>query len=194
MEKIGILFSGGLESTSLIYKFLQESFKVELIYVKFGFKWEDAEIIYAKKIANFFDLNLNVIEVKSNLVFDLGFVNNVKSNIIILRNLSLIINAANFCVNKNIYNLSMGLLGDNRYPDTSLRYISNIEMLISEGINKKFNIFLPFYGLKKKDIFCKYKDNIPLDLIFSCTNPIGENRCGKCYKCKQLNSVLNSKC
>jgi len=191
MEKIGILFSGGLESTSLVALYKELNYKPILIYIRSGFKWEEAEIFYAKQIAKYFNEDLLVLDLVFPNTPDLGEVSSVKENIILMRNLFLITNAANFLVNENVFNLSIGLFGDKNYPDTSLEYISNIEKLISLGINKKFNIHLPFYGLSKKEVFNKYHKKIPINLIFSCVNPIGNKRCHKCYKCKKLDEILN---
>jgi 7-cyano-7-deazaguanine synthase len=190
MEKIGILFSGGLESTSLISFYKRQNWEIVPIYIKYGFKWESTELVYAEKIANYFDVSLVILDRKIKNIQDLGFVNNVKSNIILMRNLTLIIDGSYYLINNNVFHLALGLFGDKNYPDTSLDYISNIEKLISIGINKKFNIFLPFYGLNKEIIFEKFKNDIPLDLIFSCTNPINGKRCHKCYKCKQLDKLI----
>jgi len=190
MEKIGILFSGGLESTSLVAFYKELNYKPILIYIKVGFIWEEAEIFYAKQIAKYFNEDLLVLDLVFPNTPDLGEVNSVEENIILMRNLFLITNVANYLVNEKVFNLAIGLFGDKNYPDTSLEYITNIEKLISIGIGKKFNIHLPFYGLNKKEVFNRYHQKIPINLVFSCVNPIGNNRCHKCYKCKKLDEIL----
>ena len=189
MEKIGILFSGGLESTSLIVNY-EKNYKIKLIYIKYGYEWEEAELKFAKKIANFFKKDLIILNYSLNNLKQLGIVKSKKDNIILMRNLNLIVNGANYLVNNGIYNLTIGLFGDKDYPDTSKEYLKNLQNLISLGINKKFNILLPFYGLNKKIIFEKFKEKIPLNLIFSCANPINSQRCHNCYKCKQLDKLI----
>jgi 7-cyano-7-deazaguanine synthase len=190
MKKIGILFSGGLESSSLIKFF--DGYDVELLYIKYGFIWETAELEHAEKIADFFNKKLTVLDRRIMTLRQLGFVQDVKDNKILMRNLTLLVDGAFYFVNSDIYSVAIGLFGDKRYPDTSLEYIAKIESLISLGIEKKFNILMPFYGLNKKIVFEKYKNYLPLDLVFSCTNPINGKRCHKCYKCKQLDKLLNS--
>jgi len=189
MEKIGILFSGGLESTSLIINYLE--LKPELLYIKYGYIWEEAESYYAKKIAKHFGVNLTILDRKLPNLKQLGFVKDVKSNIILMRNLSLIVDGAFYFVNNNIFNIAIGLFGDKNYPDTSLEYLTKLEELISLGVNKKFNILLPFYGLNKEIVFKRFKNKLPINLIFSCANPIGLERCHKCYKCKKLDKLIN---
>ena len=48
---------------------------------------------------------------------------------------------------------------------------------------------MPFYGKAKEEIISLYDNEFPIDLIFSCSNPINGEKCNTCYKCKQLNSV-----
>jgi 7-cyano-7-deazaguanine synthase in queuosine biosynthesis len=80
--------------------------------------------------------------------------------------------------------------GSKLYPDTSLEYISSLENLIRDGLEEKnFMIHMPFYGLSKDEILSMYLNRIDLNKVFSCTNPIGNDYCNKCYKCKKLNKL-----
>lgn len=189
-NKIGILLSGGLESTSLINHYKKQNFVIYPIYIKFGYLWEETELFYAKRIAEFYKLTLEILDYSRILnVSQLGKVNRVEKNIIPLRNLSLFTFAAIYFFNKNIYQIAIGLQGSNEYPDTSLNYIKDCEKLISQGLQIKFIIQTPFYGMDKQTILQKNPD-IPLDSIFSCTNPINNKRCHQCYKCEILDNLL----
>ena len=44
------------------------------------------------------------------------------------------------------------------------------------------------YNTLKEDILRNY--DLPLNLIFSCANPINNERCNKCFKCNELNNAL----
>ena len=188
--EVAILFSGGLESTALINHYKKLNYKIYLLYVKFGYTWEDAEFANANKIANFYNLQIDSIDY-SNLISvkQLGHVNTINQNIIPLRNLSLIVLSTLKIYSHNINILSFGLQGNSNYPDTSLEYIRKTEELIRQGLqNDKFKIALPFYGMSKDEIYGNNRE-LPIQLVFSCTNPIGYSRCHKCYKCKILDSL-----
>jgi 7-cyano-7-deazaguanine synthase len=189
-EKIAILFSGGLESTALIKYYKNKKKDITLIYLFFGYVWEDAEFFHAKKIASKYKLTIATFDLSKVInTIQLGNVKNLKENIIPLRNLSLLTLSSLFIYNKNIYKLAIGIQGNLEYPDTSKRYIKNIEKLISIGLSKSdFQIEVPFYGKKKEEIIKEY--SLPLELIFSCTNPINYKRCHTCYKCKKLDYLI----
>ena len=61
MEKnrIGILFSGGTESTALIKYYKDKNYDISLLYIFMGYEWEKTEFKHAKLVANFFNLSLN---------------------------------------------------------------------------------------------------------------------------------------
>ncbi len=189
-SKIGVLFSGGLESTSLINHYKKQNFTIHLIYIKFGYIWEETELLYAKKIAKFYKLKLKTLDYSKILhVSQLGKVTNVEQNIIPLRNLSLFTFTAIHFFNINVCKIAIGLQGNDKYPDTSLEYIQGCAKLISQGLRTKFTIETPFYGMNKQTIL-KNNFDIPLNSVFSCTNPIKKKRCHNCYKCKILDNLL----
>ena len=189
MEKVVILFSGGLESTSLIEYFKEKRYQIKLLHIEVGYTWEQAELNSAQKTAKYYNFELKSLSCPLG-VKQLGFVKDKKSNIIKLRNLTLLSLGANYALANGITKIAIGLFGDKSYPDTSLPYLKTIEELIKRGSKENFKILTPFYGKTKKDIYATYKDKIPLDYIFSCANPQGEQRCGKCYKCQAFNQLL----
>jgi 7-cyano-7-deazaguanine synthase len=189
-NKIGILFSGGLESTSLINHYKKLNFKIYPVYLKFGYIWEETELLYAKKISDFYNLNLEVLDYSKIInVSQLGKVTSAKQNIIPLRNLSLFTFSSIYFFNINVCKIAIGLQGSDEYPDTSIKYIQDCEKLISQGLQKKFTIETPFYGMDKQTIL-NNNDSIPHHMIFSCTNPINNKRCHQCYKCKILDNLI----
>lgn len=188
--KYGVLFSGGLESTALLAYYQEENIEVELLYIKFGFLWEKAELYNAKKNIDK-NIKLHVLDFSKQFNSQqLGYVDSVKKNIIPNRNLLLLSTASTYFYNNNIINISIGMQGSNLYPDTSLKYIGSLESLIKEGLEEEnFMIHMPFYGLSKDQILSMYLEKIDLNRVFSCTNPIGNSYCNKCYKCMKLNKL-----
>lgn len=199
MKYKGLLFSGGTESTLLMNKLLSENFDVYALYVKSGYLWEETEIKYAKRIIEFYEdkyphrkIKFHIIDLtKTYPVKQLGYVKNKQDNIIPLRNLTLVTLAAGVLLYNNIKDLYIGAVYISGYPDLSKEYFKKLENLIRKGSNfKEFNILLPFFYMDKSEILKKYSENAPLHLIFSCTNPVNDERCGKCYKCTSLEETL----
>lgn len=188
--KIGVLFSGGLESTALLTYYQEKDIEVELLYIKFGFLWEDAELYHAKKNIDK-NVKLHILDFSHQFNSQqLGYVDSVKKNIIPNRNLLLLSTSSTYFYNINIKRISIGMQGSSLYPDTSLNYIGTLERLIQDGLEEEnFKIEMPFYGLSKDQILSMYLEKIDLNKVFSCTNPIGNNYCNKCFKCKKLNKL-----
>lgn len=192
MEKnrIGILFSGGTESTALIKYYKDKNYDISLLYIFMGYEWEKTEFKHAELVANFFNLSVDSLDFSNHFNSkSLGKVTNVQENIIILRNLTLLTLSSLYFINKNIFNLSFGLQEDFDYPDSNIEYIKKVEDLIKIGsMQKNFKIEIPFYNTLKEDILRNY--DLPLNLIFSCANPINNERCNKCFKCNELNNAI----
>ena len=188
--KVGLLYSGGLESNALLSYYQAKNIEVELLYLKFGFIWESAEIYNIKKFLNK-NLVLHIVDLKDEFnVQQLGYVDSAEKNIIPNRNLLMLSIASTYFYNIGIIYIAIGLQGSIEYPDTSIEYLNTLEKLIAEGLREpKFKIEMPFYSLTKQEILSKFFDKIDLDKVFSCTNPHGNSMCMQCYKCRKLNEL-----
>jgi len=192
--KVGLLYSGGLESTILLSYYQMENIEVELLYLKVGFLWEDAELLNIKKNLDE-SLVLHIVDLgKQFNTKQLGYVDKVKKNIIPNRNLLMLSIASTYFYNIGIINIAIGMQGGIEYPDTDMNYLNTLEKLIAKGLQEpKFKIQMPFYGLTKKEILSRFGSKIDLDTVFSCTNPINNKMCMKCYKCKKLNNLKSKR-
>lgn len=191
--KIGILFSGGLESTSLLLHYEKLNYQIELLYIKFGFLWEVAELSHIERKFSQ-EYKIHILDLSHVLsTKQLGFVDSVEKNIIPNRNLLMLSNASTYFYNMNIFKIAIGLQGGLEYPDTSLEYLNSLKNLIQIGLQEpSFEIDLPFFGLDKDEIVTLY-DSLDLNEVFSCTNPVGIDRCHECFKCKKLDKIKNKK-
>ena len=201
MEKgvIGILFSGGLESTALLDKCLKSSYQtISLLYIKSGYRWENTEIFHCYKIVDFYRkkyhdkvIDFSILDFSD--IFSLTHKKDIQSeedNILPMRNLFLLTNASMHFVQKKIHLIAFGIQGSPKYPDTSKKYIESIEYLIRVGIEDDlFKISTPFYGKSKDEIVSCHGKDIPMQYIFSCTEPIKNKQCNQCLKCQKLNKI-----
>lgn len=198
-ENIGMLFTGGLESTTLLdYSLRNTENYFHLLYIKVGYRWEDFEYQNSKNIIEYYK-EIYPDRIKGHSLLDLSNVFklsnkedilNLKDNILPMRNLSLLTNAALFFHNININKITFGIQGSEEYPDTSKTYFNQLKNLIQLGLeDNEFDFIMPFYGKSKEEVIGLYDNEFPISLIFSCTKPINNKKCGYCYKCQQLDKV-----
>lgn len=192
--KIGILFSGGVESTCLLYYYLGKNYLVYPIYVRCGFPWERLELENARNLwhitkgryKNLMPLavvSLHRKRVKLNSLF------------IPLRNMTLILSCANLLLSKGIKELAIGSLGIYPFPDNNSEYLKQVEKLISSGAKQDFKLHAPFMGLEKAQVIEKFGKGVPIELTFSCIRPRKVKgrivSCGACEKCKERQEAIS---
>lgn len=192
VRKISLLFSGGVESTCLLYFYLKEGWLVYPLYVKAGFYWEPFELERAREL-------WHITKKKYKGLMPLRVVSipkpeglrkrNPKRDLFIpLRNINLIVAIANYANTKNIKNVAIGSLGIYPFFDNNQEYFKSLEKLI--GIQ----IHTPFMGMEKYEVIAKFSKDVPLDKSFSCINPKRKGKkilaCGLCIKCKEREEAL----
>jgi 7-cyano-7-deazaguanine synthase len=196
--KVSVLFSGGVESTCLLYYLLRKGYLVYPIYVKAGYPWESLELENALNLWKYIRrkkkglMPLKVVRViAAERVY---MVNHSKDLFIPLRNLSLILSALSLCVQRGIYQVAVGSLGIYPFPDNNADYMKRLEGLLSLGTGRDVRILIPFMGLEKEEVVRVYGKGVPLHMTLSCVKPIRSKSkiipCGECEKCKERESVI----
>ncbi|MFN3813407.1 MAG: 7-cyano-7-deazaguanine synthase [Aquificaceae bacterium] len=198
--KVAVLFSGGVESTSLLYMYLQRGFLVYPIYIRAGESWERLELQnavylwhYTKKVYK--NLKpMRVVSINGKSSFNRSFYR--KSELFIpLRNLTLITAASMYALQKEIKRLAIGSLGIYPFPDNSIGYIKDVERLISSGSREEFFIEIPLMGMKKVEVIKRFYDKVPYRLTLSCAMPKKMGRkvlpCGACIKCREREEAFS---
>ncbi len=187
VRKIALLFSGGVESTCLLYLYLKEGWLVYPLYVKAGFYWEPFELEKAREI-------WHITKKKYKRLMPLRIVSiprtetpkgrDTKRDLFIpLRNINLVLATANYATTKGIRDIAIGSLGIYPFFDNNQEYFKSLEKLI--GIH----IHTPFMGMEKHEVIAKFSKDVPLDKSFSCINPKRKGKeilpCGICAKCQE---------
>lgn len=191
MEKIAVLFSGGVESSSLLGKYLNEGFEVYPLYVEGGFKYEASEKAWAQSLWEHFNKTypgqLKEIETL-NIAWDYGRDDSIpltKQQLVIpLRNMVLFSLAAIYMKRNGIHILGSGIMGDENFPDTSRDYLGRLQSLISEGAEFDFEFRMDFYSYSKADVIKECSSFVPYEMTRSCTTMLNDKHCGICSKCK----------
>ena len=201
MDKVVIIYSGGLDSTVLLTKCKQEYDEVVALNFNYGSKHNKRERVSAHKVCD--KLGVDLIEVdlpfvgklfKSDLLQTGGEIpeghyasDNMKSTVVPFRNGIMLSIAVGFaesigaeCV------LLASHKGDRvQYPDCREEFTAAINEAAQLGTYNNIEIISPFNSLMKDEIVKMGLDiNAPMELSWSCYK--GKNRpclrCGTCWE------------
>ena len=204
-QQICLLISGGLDSCVLSHYLLKKHWEVTPIYIHSGLLWESVEISWVKRfltrvkssnLAPLQEISLPVQDIYQSHWSTTGkqtpdaFSND---NEVYLpgRNLVLLVKVALYCAFNNINVIALGPLKQNPFPDRPPAFFHKFQELVSQSLMHKIEIITPFINFSKPDVIRLGKE-LPLQLTFSCINPIGENHCGSCNKCAERRRSFKS--
>jgi 7-cyano-7-deazaguanine synthase len=178
-----ILTSGGIDSTACINFYKKLDFDIDSVFIDYGQKAKIQEYKAAKLIADFYNVNLRIIKLKSD--------KKMKTGEILGRNAFLIFTALlNFERNKGI--ISLGLHDGTPYYDCSKLFFEQAQIIISSYSQGMIQLNCPFLNFNKKEIYdyCLL-EKAPLELCYSCESG-NKKPCGKCSTCKDLKIIYAS--
>ena len=203
-RKIGVLYSGGLDSAALLKHFLKKNAEIYPIYIRCGLKWEHRELQTARKfLKKAKDSRLKPLKILKISLEDAYNRNwsqtgkipprfsNDREVFLPGRNLLLITKAFLYLTSKNITSLSIGVLKGNPFPDGKRPFFNNLERLLSQSFKQKLSIITPFHTLTKKEVIKRF-DEMPLRSTFSCIAPKKGKPCGNCNKCGERLKVFRN--
>jgi len=199
LKKVVVLFSGGVESSCLLYLYLSKGWIVYPAYVITGNFWEKFEYrkasylwSYAKKtyprLMPIRSIVLKASQPKYKLI------KTEEQLFIPLRNLTLLTAVGNYAISKSVYHIGIGSLGLYPFPDNNFNYIKEVQALMSRGANISLTVDVPLIGMKKSEVVRRFKDLVPFHLTFSCINPVVRKgkvfHCNRCIKCIERKEAL----
>ena len=203
-DKLIILYSGGLDSTTALYKYA-ENIELALTF-NYGSKHNAQEIKFAKKNRKKLNIKHKIINLDFN---KLGFTSNLlkkgdlipdghyedismKKTGISFRNGILLSIAAGIAESIGYDKILISNhYGDHTiYPDCRENFIKNMNAAIKTGTYKKVEILAPFTNITKRDIaLIGKKINIDYSLTYSCYKG-NEIHCGTCGTCIERKEAL----
>jgi 7-cyano-7-deazaguanine synthase len=177
---------------------LQDGWEVQPVYVRTGMKWEDVEFGWLQQyLAAIATPRLRPLR---ELAFPLGDIYGSHwsvggagrpsfdaandADFLPGRNIILISKTAVFCALHGIERIASGVLAANPFPDATDEFFDTLAMTLSMGLAAPIRIERPFAHLHKRDVV-KLGAHLPLELTFTCNNPVGEHHCGDCNKCAE---------
>jgi 7-cyano-7-deazaguanine synthase len=194
---VAVLMSGGSDSAILAADLACQGRLVYPIYIRFGLRWEDVELQYAKQfLAALGSSMIRPLVVLDQPMEDVygdhwsrtGQVPDADSQdeAVYLpgRNILLISKASVWCALNGVHAIYSGVLSGNPFPDASSGFFESLAKTLSEGLNWPIEIVRPYSGLSKTDVL-ELGRNLPLEHTFSCLNPVEGHHCGTCNKCAE---------
>lgn len=193
--ELRILFSGGIESSVLVGKAVEEGLEPTPVYVSTGTRWENAEIsaakIYLEALKS--GLSENMVIIKSqkkqnNPDWVHGGEDFPDSDAAVSslelpgRNETLIREALNYKDGQESLNILIGTTADNPFDDGREEFFQNLESQLFREKRQRIKIIAPFHHLNKKEVI-ELGKQYPLELTLSCVAPIDGEPCNKCLKC-----------
>ncbi len=191
-----VLFGGGIESTTLVKRFLAEGKSVWPVHQHWGLRWEDAELSHARRFCRACACErLHPLKevrcsppdaMEGHWALTGAMVprpGDPPGRLEIpLRNLTLLANAGYRLGDLPELRLVMGTTADNHFSDGSRAFFDACERLFALQFGRPVRILTPLIGADKSQVI-RQADPEALALSFSCLDPRRGLHCGACYKC-----------
>lgn len=200
---VGVLLSGGLDSSILVARLLDEGHRVQPFYVCTDLLWQTEELAGARRFLQAIDqpaLNeLVLLELPlRDLYGDHWSVSGENTPnadspdaAVFLpgRNALLLVKAALWCQMRGIEYLALAPLGTSPFADAAAPFFNNFQAALNCGDLAPLTILRPFDGLRKQQVM-ELGRRYPLELTFSCISPRDGLHCGQCNKCAERQAAF----
>ncbi len=197
---LAVLASGGLDSAILLGEAVRTYPAVTPIFVEVGSRWEPQERLYLERfLAAIACPSLKPLVVLSQPVDDLYGAHwsltghdvpdaTSADDAVFLpgRNLLLLAKPLLWCHFNRVPELATAPLGSNPFPDATPEFYDGLAALVGRAVVGNLRVIRPYatLNLHKSDVL-KRGVNLPLELTFSCIDPVGTMHCGRCNKCAE---------
>jgi 7-cyano-7-deazaguanine synthase len=195
---IGLLVSGGLDSSILLGQLLESGRMVQPFYIESGLLWQRAELGALRRYLAAMAAN----ELRPLVVLQLPLADVYESHWSVTgegvpeadtpdeavylpgRNPLLVIKAALWCRLNGIGELALAPLGSNPFADATPEFFAEFQSALNRATLGDVRLLRPFDRLSKRDVMLLGRD-LPLEWTFSCIRPCGTLHCGQCNKCRE---------
>jgi 7-cyano-7-deazaguanine synthase len=197
-EVLGLLVSGGLDSSILLKHMLDMGRRVKPLYIRCGLYWQAAEkaaldcylsAVADERLASLTVLDLPLGDLYGNhwSITGRGIpAAGTPDEAVFLpgRNALLTIKAAFWCQLHGISELGIATLQSNPFRDASASFFNQLSDVLSRTETRPICFVRPFGELGKRQVM-EIGRSFPLDLTFSCLTPRHRTHCGLCNKCAE---------
>lgn len=196
--RVGILVSGGLDSSILLGQRVRQSARVQPIYVQSDVLWQAAELAALRRfLCAIACPNLESLKILNLPLSDLygehwstggqsppGADSPDEAVYLPGRNALLAIKAAVWCQLHGIDRLALAVLGTSPFADAKPAFFDPFAAALTTATGKRLAIECPFGGLRKREVM-QLGCGLPLEHTFSCIAPVDGQHCGQCNKCAE---------
>ena len=200
---IGVLASGGLDSSILIGHLLRDGRPVQPFYIRTGVSWQTEELAglenFLQSVATADLARLVVLELPLQDLYDghwsltgrqvPGADSPDEAVFLPGRNALLLVKAAVWCQLHGIGELAMAPLGTSPFGDASAAFFRDFEAAVNHGGQCELRLARPFGEFNKRQVMALGR-GLPLELTFSCIAPAGGLHCGQCNKCAERQAAF----
>jgi 7-cyano-7-deazaguanine synthase len=202
-QTIGVLASGGLDSSILIGHLLREGRPVQPFYIRTGLLWQAEELpslerflaaVATNDLARLVVLDLPLADLYDGHWSLTGRdtpASDSADEAVYLpgRNALLIVKAAVWCQLHGVGELAMAPLGSSPFDDASAAFIRDFQAAINHGGLGLVRLSRPFGEMNKRQVMA-LGSGLPLELTLSCISPIRGLHCGQCNKCAERQTAF----
>jgi 7-cyano-7-deazaguanine synthase len=199
---IGVLLSGGLDSSILLADLLAQERTIQPIYICTQVAWERHELgairrfLQACRHPRLFDLVTLALPLDD--LYDAHWSitgqgapgSHTPDEAVYLpgRNPLLLVKAAVWCQIHGIQVLALATLANNPFSDATEQFFSQ---LMSLALSAETRVIRPFAGRTKAEVM-RLGRGLPLEHTFSCIAPADGLHCGRCNKCAERKAAFES--
>lgn len=205
---LGVLLSGGLDSTVLLWDAARQGRRVQPFYIRTDVVWAPAELASLRSLlAVLAELRIGK-QIAELVVFDLPLSDLYGDHWSISgcetpddfspdeavylpgRNALLALKPLLWCQTHGVEELAIGVLRGNPFADASEPFFDQFCAAVATGgRGPQVRVTRPFAKLTKTDVL-ERAAGLPLELTFSCLSPRDDRHCGRCNKCGERRAVF----
>jgi 7-cyano-7-deazaguanine synthase len=202
---IGVMLSGGLDSSILLIHLAREGHRVQPFYVQSHLVWQSAEqravrqFLRAvrrahRQIGRLVVLRLPLADLYATHWSMTGCDTpdaQTSDDAVYLpgRNALLLVKPALWCQLHGIRRLALGVLASNPFADVKPGFFDSFQATINDGAQSGLRVDRPFAALTKREVM-ELGRGLPLELTFSCIAPVSGLHCGQCNKCGERRAAF----
>jgi 7-cyano-7-deazaguanine synthase len=202
-DVVGLLVSGGLDSSILLKRLLDDGRIVKPFYIRSGLYWQ---VIEQRSLERVLDA-VAVRQLEPLTVLDLPLADvygdhwsitgrnvpqaGAPDEAVYLpgRNALLTIKAAVWCQMHGIEELALATLRSNPFQDASALFFGQLGEALTGMPSTRFRLTRPFGSLNKQEVM-ELGRTYPLASTFSCIAPRDGAHCGQCNKCAERQAAF----
>lgn len=194
--QIVLLYSGGMDSTVLLYDIHKMGCRVHCVLFNYG-QIHVKELEYARRHVKSLEVESTEIDLNrvKNIFLHCALTDGTTDNLVVpFRNGVMLSIACAVAASNGIEEVAYACNADDKteFPDCRWAFIKAFNAAL-EASGTPVQVIAPYIGLNKKQIVARAKEiGAPYKDTWSCYNPFWKDNCpcGKCLACKKRKAAM----